>query len=102
MFDFNGCKTHCESQFETEVKLKKELNEIEAFKHFIIKLVTDYIKTIDDKTKTQDLKIHQAQKYFNDNLNQAVVDVISTTSIEQVYNNDSEEMTLILKIGGVE
>lgn len=94
-------KTPCEAQFESQVEMKKQLEALECFKRGLTELVSNYIKTMDDKISQQDLKIYKDHKYFIENLNQAVIDVFEKVTIEEVYNAETESMDLIIGTGGV-
>ena len=93
-------KTECEKEFEMHTELSKQLLELEAFKRAINKLISDFIKTIEDKLKQQDLKIHNTRLEFNENLEETTVRIFETVKIEQVYNGETEAMDLVLMVGG--
>lgn len=83
------------------------ITDFEEFRNCIIKVMNDYIETIDTKINLQDTKINNAIEYMKDNIvststelfNQALQDGDITANLGVNYNPDTEELTFSI-IGG--
>jgi len=82
--------------------MEKQLKSLECFKRGITELVSNYIKTIDDKITTQDLKIYITDKNFNLKLDETVLKVFGTARLDVIYNEETESLNFVLNIGGEE
>lgn len=84
--------------------------DFEEFRNCIIKVMNDYIETIDTKINLQDTKISEAIDYMKDNLlstvtdlfNQALQDGDITASLIETYNPATEELILSIQAEGGE
>ena len=85
---FNNELTKAIEEFETSTT--KDINE---FKTCITKIVSNYIKIVDDKLAQQDLKIKNIDTVEN------IKTLIDSGKLrnEPVYNEETEEMDIILK-----
>lgn len=93
-------KTECEKEFEMHTEFSKQLLELEAFRRAINKLISDFIKTMEDKLKQQDLKIYKTKSEVKESIEEATAKALETARIEQVYNGETEAMDLVLMVGG--
>lgn len=86
------------------------IEDFEEFRNCIIKVMNDYIETIDTKINLQDTKISEAIDYMKDNLvstvddlfNQALQNGDITASLHESYNPTTEELTLSIQAEGGE
>lgn len=85
------------------------ITDFEEFRNCIIKVMNDYIETIDTKINLQDTKIQDAVDYMKDNIVATTIEVFRdalqngeiTASFVESYNPTTEELTLsILAEGG--
>ena len=84
-------------------------NNIECFKENIIKIVEDYIKTIDLIMSKQNLEINNAKDYMKENIvdtttniiNEAIENGLITAGLNATYNSNTEGLTLsVVQNGG--
>ena len=86
------------------------IKDFEEFRNCIIKVMNDYIETIDTKINLQDTKISEAIDYMKDNLvstvtdlfNQALQDGDIRASLIETYDPTTEELTLSIQAEGGE
>ena len=84
--------------------------DFEEFRNCIIKVMNDYIETIDTKINLQDTKIQDAIDYMKDNListvtdlfNQALLNGDIRASLVETYDPLTEELTLSIVAEGGE
>jgi exonuclease V gamma subunit len=86
------------------------IEDFEEFRNCIIKVMNDYIETIDTKINLQDTKINDAIEYMKDNIvsttselfSQALQDGDIRASLVENYNPTTEELTLSIQAEGGE
>ena len=86
------------------------IEDFEEFRNCIIKVMNDYIETIDTKINLQDTKISEAIDYMKDNIvstatdlfNQALQDGDIQASLIETYDPATEELTLSIQAEGGE
>ena len=87
------------------------IEDFEEFRNCIIKVMNDYIETIDTKINLQDTKINDAIEYMKDNIVSTATDLFNQSlqngdilaNLNINYNSDTEELTFsILAEGGDE
>lgn len=86
------------------------IQDFEEFRNCIIKVMNDYIETIDTKINLQDTKINDAIEYMKDNIvatttevfNQALQNGDITASLVETYDPTTEELTLSIRAEGGE
>lgn len=84
--------------------------DFEEFRNCIIKVMNDYIETIDTKINLQDTKINDAIEYMKDNIvsttselfSQALQDGDIRASLIETYDPTTEELTLSIQAEGGE
>lgn len=84
--------------------------DFEEFRNCIIKVMNDYIETIDTKINLQDTKINDAIEYMKDNIvsttsdlfSQALQDGDIRASLIETYDPATEELTLSIQAEGGE
>lgn len=83
------------------------IEDFEEFRNCIIKVMNDYIETIDTKINLQDTKIADAIEYMKENIvtttnevfRQALLDGEVTATLVENYNPETEELTLSIEGG---
>lgn len=74
--------------------------DFEEFRNCIIKVMNDYIETIDTKINLQDAKINDAIEYMKDNIISTVTTLFNDAIlngdiiVNVVYNSETEEITI--------
>lgn len=86
------------------------ITDFEEFRNCIIKVMNDYIETIDTKINLQDTKINDAIEYMKDNLVSTVTELFSqalqngdiSASLIETYDPTTEELILSIQAEGGE
>ena len=77
-------------QIEYEKYMHGEIKFQEDFKHRIVKIMNDYIKSIDMKMDNQNLEVANAVEYMTTNLNQSITELLT----EMKNNGELDEVIL--------
>lgn len=86
------------------------ITDFEEFKNCIIKVMNDYIETIDTKINLQDAKIEDAVNYMKNTIvetatelfEQALISGTIRANLVNTYNSETEELTISLDLVEVE
>ena len=86
------------------------IEDFEEFRNCIIKVMNEYIETIDTKINLQDTKINDAIEYMKDNLVSTVTDLFNqalqngdiSATLSESYDPTTEELTLSIQAEGGE
>lgn len=81
------------------------ITDFEEFRNCIIKVMNDYIETIDTKINLQDTKIADAIQYMKDNIVSTTIEVFReailngevTATLVETYDPTTEELTLSIE-----
>lgn len=86
------------------------IKDFEEFRNCIIKVMNDYIETIDTKINIQDTKIEEAINYMKNTIvqtatelfEQALISGTIRANLVNTYNSQTEELTIDLELIEVE
>ena len=86
------------------------IEDFEEFRNCIIKVMNDYIETIDTKINLQDTKINDAIEYMKDNIVSTTSELFAqalqngdiSASLIETYDPATEELTLSIQAEGGE
>lgn len=96
------CMSPMEKDFKDHQMHRNEMRELDDFKKCITDIVENYIKMIDTKISSQDLKISIADNFMRTNIVEATTQVVAQAiengdiKVAIKYNEETESLDIVI------